>query len=304
MEEIFLNITPTGNRPVCHVSQYDIGRQIKVNLFDDTTAYHLQAGDALVLSVKKPNGENISANLNVSTGLTYAYIVTAEEMCDIVGRNECELRLKNGSKNIGTLNFYMQVEEAIEEGETLADLSPSIAGFYSMNAGTAGTLSHTFSNSGTYQYIVCLRLGDGQTLVDPTISINGTPLSPNTDTDAGGSANFYYGEVTVNAGDIITAENTESYGNSGFQMAILQNTKTSAFSIVGFITNTGRTFELPKDKWLFQVFKCGYYDGENVYSYMLQKYSTYQNGENIESIPTPDRRPYYYGFTYAITMED
>ena len=117
MEEIYLNITPTGNHPVCHVSQYDVGRQIKVNLFDDTTAYFLQSGDTLTLSILKPNGENVSANLEVSTGLTYAYIVTAEQMCDIVGRNVCELKLKNGNKKIGTLNFFMQVEEAVADVE-------------------------------------------------------------------------------------------------------------------------------------------------------------------------------------------
>lgn len=119
MEEIYLNITPTGNHPVCHVSQYDVGRQIKVNLFDDTIAYVLQSGDSLTLSILKPDGAKISAELDVVVGTTYSYIETAEEMCDIIGKNVCELRLKNGNKNIGTLNFFIMVEEAIADAEPL-----------------------------------------------------------------------------------------------------------------------------------------------------------------------------------------
>lgn len=119
MEEIYLNITPTGNHPVCHVSQYDVGRQIKVNLFDDATAYALKSGDSLTLSILKPDGAKISASLNAVVGRTYSYIETEEEMCDIIGKNVCELRLKNGNKNIGTLNFFIMVEEAIADAEPL-----------------------------------------------------------------------------------------------------------------------------------------------------------------------------------------
>lgn len=119
MEEIFLNIIPTGSHPVCHVSQYDVGRQIKVNLFNGAAAYTLLAGDTLTLNILKPNGENVSVLLDSNTGLTYAYIVTEEIMCDVMGKNVCELRLKNGTKNIGTLNFYIDVEEAIAEVEPI-----------------------------------------------------------------------------------------------------------------------------------------------------------------------------------------
>ena len=124
MEEIYLNLTPTGNHPVCHVSQYDVGRTIRVYLFDDVIAYALKEGDTLTLNIKKPNGENVSAMLAVVVGEVYSDIVTVEQMCDITGRNECELRLKNGTKNIGTLNFYIEVEEAVGEVEPLPPPTP------------------------------------------------------------------------------------------------------------------------------------------------------------------------------------
>lgn len=125
MEEIFLNLIPTGNHQVCHVSQYDVGRQIKVNLFEGSLAYELQEGDSLVLDIRKPDGVIISAGLAVEVGSTFAYIITIEEMCDVMGENLCELRLKNGTKDIGSLNFTMQIEEAVGEVEPLPPPTPS-----------------------------------------------------------------------------------------------------------------------------------------------------------------------------------
>ena len=115
MEEIFLNLIPTGNHPICHASQYDVGRQIKVNLFDGSVAYALQEGDSLVLDIKKPNGGVVSEDLSVTVGLSYAYIVTREDMSDTAGKCVCDLRLKNSNKDIGSLNFYIEVEEAVED---------------------------------------------------------------------------------------------------------------------------------------------------------------------------------------------
>lgn len=124
MEEIFLNLIPTGSHQVCHASQYDVGRQIKVNLFEGSLAYELQEGDSLVLDIRKPDDVIISAELAVEVGSTFAYIITIEEMCDVMGENLCELRLKNGTKNIGTLNFTMQIEEAVGEVEPLPPPTP------------------------------------------------------------------------------------------------------------------------------------------------------------------------------------
>lgn len=125
MEEIFLNLIPTGAHPICHASQHDVGRQIKVNLFDGNIAYALQEGDRLVLDIKKPDADIVSAELSVTVGETFAYIVTIEEMCDIVGKDTCELRLKNGTKDIGSLNFYIEIEEAVGEVEPLPPPTPS-----------------------------------------------------------------------------------------------------------------------------------------------------------------------------------
>lgn len=124
MEEIFLNLIPTGNHQICHVSQYDVGRQIKVNLFEGSLAYELQEGDSLVLDIRKPDDVIVSAELAVEVGSTFAYIITIEEMCDVMGENLCELRLKNDTKDIGSLNFTMQIEEAVGEVEPLPPPTP------------------------------------------------------------------------------------------------------------------------------------------------------------------------------------
>lgn len=129
MEEIYLNLIPAGTHPVCHAKQYDEGRTIKANIFEGAMAYTFQEGDSLVINVLKPNGDNVTTNVDVNVGEAYAYIVTTEEMCNIVGKNECELRLKNGAKNIGTLNFFMDVEEAIAEAEPVPPVKPQSTNF-------------------------------------------------------------------------------------------------------------------------------------------------------------------------------
>ena len=79
----------------------------------------------------------------------------------------------------------------------------------------------------------------------------------------------------------------------------------SLFSIIGFEGNNSRTFILPIDTWILQVYYCGYYSGNNNYSYRIEKHfvkNASSGVNNVSSIPTPNDRSYWYGFTYAITV--
>ena len=179
---------------------------------------------------------------------------------------------------------------------------PSIVSFYSKNCLTRYVpLTHTFTEGGTFQYIAVLRLGNGDTGETLTISKNGTPLSPSTDSSIS-TIHFYYGEVTVEAGDTIATQNNNIYYHSGLQLIILKNMDISGFNIIGFSTNDGSSFLLPNNKWILQVYQCGYYY-DNSYKYRLERHnvkndSTSNNG--VYSIPTPSST--YYGFTYAVTV--
>ena len=110
METIVLNIIPSGILPVCHVSQNDNERLIRIKLYEGFEIYHIKSGDEITIHLRKPNGDVISSELEYNVGDDFIDLEVADNMCDIDGRNLCELRIINGSIGLGTSNFYMFVE--------------------------------------------------------------------------------------------------------------------------------------------------------------------------------------------------
>ena len=110
MEQINLNIIPSGVAPVCHASQYDEGRTIRANLFDGSTAYKIVSGDTVTLNVRKPDDTIVTAAVTVTIGNTYVEFDTTEQMTAVFGSNLCDLTIENGGVKVGTLNFIMEVE--------------------------------------------------------------------------------------------------------------------------------------------------------------------------------------------------
>lgn len=109
MQTIKLNLIPKGVNPTCYSSQYDTGRVIRVLLFDGITPYTLSNAESVSLSVRKPDNTLITTSV-VNTEADYIDIVTTEQMTAVTGINICELKITEGSKVIGSLNFNMQVE--------------------------------------------------------------------------------------------------------------------------------------------------------------------------------------------------
>lgn len=109
MERIKLDIVPKGILPVCHVSQYDKGRTIRLDLMDGLQGYSLTT-ETVVLNVKKPDNNIVTASVSVTSGKTYVDIVTTQQMCAVAGDNLCELQITKGTQVIGSLNFIMRVE--------------------------------------------------------------------------------------------------------------------------------------------------------------------------------------------------
>ena len=110
METIFLNIIPTGVNQICHVSQNDNERIIRVKLLEGNLSYSFKEGDEVTFSTKKPDNTAISVPVVITVGTSYADISITNDMCDIVGQNLCELCIVNAGTRIGTSNFYMEVE--------------------------------------------------------------------------------------------------------------------------------------------------------------------------------------------------
>lgn len=132
MEIIKLNLIPSGVNSICHCSQYDNGRVIRLELFDGLTPYTLQSGDTVTLNVRKPDNTIVTASVTATQGNNYVDIVTTEQMCAVVGNNLCDLTITNGSVVIGTLNFYMQIErdvlaDGIASQSVIEDLDALVA---------------------------------------------------------------------------------------------------------------------------------------------------------------------------------
>lgn len=113
MEAIKVNLIPNGIPQMCHASQYDEGRQIRLDLFDGFTPYVIQSGDTFILNVRKPDNHVIVQPISGTEGETYLVIETTEQMTAVMGKNLCEIRVENDGDNIGSLNFIMQVEKDV-----------------------------------------------------------------------------------------------------------------------------------------------------------------------------------------------
>ena len=113
MEIIKLNLIPTGVNPTCHVKQYDTGRVIRFELFEGLTPYTLQSGDTVTLNLRKPDNTIIESSVTATQGNKYVDLTTTEQMCAVVGYTLGTFKIANGSVDIGTLNFIMQVERDV-----------------------------------------------------------------------------------------------------------------------------------------------------------------------------------------------
>lgn len=131
MEQIRLDIIPKGLMPVCHSSQYDKGRVIRLNLVDGLQGYTL-SDETVTLNVRKPDNNIVTAGVNVVSGATYVDIVTTEQMTACEGENLCEIVITKGDVKIASLNFKMKVEvdplkDGIESETEIHNLETQIA---------------------------------------------------------------------------------------------------------------------------------------------------------------------------------
>ena len=118
MQQTNLQYAPDGVSPVIHVSQFDSGRQFRFKIYDGSTPFSMPSGTTARIDGIKPDGHGFSYTDKVSISGNTATITTTEQMTVIAGTVKCELRFLNGYDNIGTVNFYMVVEESPINGDT------------------------------------------------------------------------------------------------------------------------------------------------------------------------------------------
>lgn len=132
MESFNLNIIPGKDRPVCHASQYDIGRTIRVNLFEGFNVFTLDGTEVISISVRKPDGNVVTESVT-NTSDSYVEFVTTEQMTACHGSNLCELKLEKGADVIGTMNFILEVEQdplegGVQSASEIYNLQTQVAG--------------------------------------------------------------------------------------------------------------------------------------------------------------------------------
>ena len=113
-EYIELNLIPTGEKPVFHAAQYDVGRPIIIKLKngeDDFTPTGLD----LELQVRKVDNNIVTAVPDSVDGNVVTFFTT-QQMTACSGTNLCEVQLSDGSTTIATLHFYLVVQRDVLQG--------------------------------------------------------------------------------------------------------------------------------------------------------------------------------------------
>ena len=109
MEQINVNLIPGGIPQICHASQYDDGRVIRLNLFDGNTPYVLAGTETVTVKVRRSDLTTYEKELDISAN-SYVDLITTLDMCRASGLSDCELVIESSGIKIGSANFKMAVE--------------------------------------------------------------------------------------------------------------------------------------------------------------------------------------------------
>lgn len=113
-EYIELNLIPTGEKPVFHAAQYDIGRPIIIKLKNGEDDFIPNDMD-LELQVRKVDNNIVTAVPDSVDGNVVTFLST-QQMTACSGTNLCEVQLSDGSTTIATLHFYLVVQRDVLAG--------------------------------------------------------------------------------------------------------------------------------------------------------------------------------------------
>ena len=125
MQTINLNLVPGKVKPVVHSSQYDVGRTFRCNLFDGSTGLTLDGSETITIEGQKSDSHIFLYSVT-NTSNSYVDVTTTEQMTAVSGLVDCELRIKKGTTDVGTANFWLEVEKAATENGTMSESDISL----------------------------------------------------------------------------------------------------------------------------------------------------------------------------------
>ena len=108
-ERIRLNVIPDGDMPVFHVSQFDVGRPIIIDLYNGDDAYTPAAGVTFELHCRKVDDNIVTLTTYEVDNNTLTFAST-EQLCACSGDNLCEIAILLDDLVMSTLNFILHVE--------------------------------------------------------------------------------------------------------------------------------------------------------------------------------------------------
>jgi len=115
-QRVRLNLSPDGRYVAVTASQYDVGGQFEIALYDGADEYEIPSGAGVVLSGTNPNGNTFLYNYGspyVSVSGNIVTVTTTEVMTTAAGNVNCEIRIEQGSSSVGSANFFIWVEEKV-----------------------------------------------------------------------------------------------------------------------------------------------------------------------------------------------
>lgn len=110
MENTLLNLVPASYLPEVHLSQYDVGRELKFTLKDGSSDYTVPSGAVVTVKATKPSGLGFVVNATAEGSVVT--LSNTETMTNENGRFPAELSITQGSTVIGTSNFIFNVERS------------------------------------------------------------------------------------------------------------------------------------------------------------------------------------------------
>ena len=124
MEQIRLDLIPSGVMPIAHASQFDASRTKRFNLYNGGSVYTLSGAETIVCKARKPDGTEVDEAIT-NTSASYVDWTITPSILDDSGLAFCEMRITNGSVDVGSINFVLQIEEDAYNGANIEERTAS-----------------------------------------------------------------------------------------------------------------------------------------------------------------------------------
>lgn len=162
VENITLNLIPTGDTPSIHVAQFDVDRPFTVTLKEGTDDF-TPTDYTIELQVRKVDNNIVTVGPDQTSGNVVTFNTT-EQMTACSGTNLAELQLTKNDQTFATLHFYLVVQRDVLAGgvtsesaihnltSQIADIVPEVIGddYYDKDEVDALIAEHTFDPTNYY----------------------------------------------------------------------------------------------------------------------------------------------------------